>query len=248
MAERKRLDVVLLERGLMPTRSRAQAAIAAGLVTIDGRVATRPAEPVEPGACVEARESHPWVSRGGVKLAAALDAFDVSPAGRHCLDVGASTGGFTDVLLTRGARFVTAVDVGHGQLAAALARDPRVRSMESTDARALRSAMFDPAPDLLVADVSFVSLSKVIAAPIACLARPADAIVLIKPQFEVGRGAVGKGGIVPEHAAREAIHHVVAGLRDDHGLDVRGIVDSPIRGGDGNFEALVHAVLPALGT
>lgn len=245
MTGRSRLDVLLVERQLMPSRARAQAAINAGLVAVDERVVTRPSELVSREAAITARQPHPWVSRGGIKLAAALDHFGVSPAGRHCLDIGASTGGFTEVLLARGAASVVCVDVGRGQLSGRIAGDPRVTPREATDARAISPEEFVVKPDLLVADVSFISLLKVIARPLACLSRPSEAVLLVKPQFEVGPHSVGKGGLVAEDAARIAVTRVATALASDHGLVVRGTVDSAIRGGDGNLEAFVHATLPA---
>lgn len=238
---KRRLDVVLVERGLMPTRAKAKAAIEAGLVSVDGGVVRKPSDLVAPDARIAAEAPHPWVSRGGVKLAAALDAFGVDPAGRECLDIGASTGGFTEVLLTRGARRVTAVDVGHGQLHPRVAGDPRVVVRERTDARALSPEDFAARPSLLVADVSFVSVLKVIAAPLRCLAPGADVVLLIKPQFEAGRDKIGKGGLVAADDAETARDTVVARLATDFALEVGGVIDSPITGGDGNREYLVHA-------
>jgi 23S rRNA (cytidine1920-2'-O)/16S rRNA (cytidine1409-2'-O)-methyltransferase len=238
---RKRADLVLVARGLFPTRAKAQAAIAAGLVRADGAPVTRASDLVDEAAAIEAAAPHPWVSRGGVKLAHALDAFAVDPAGRVCLDLGASTGGFTDVLLARGARQVVAVDVGTGQLDARLRADPRAVVRERTDARALRPEDFPEPPSLLVADLSFISLGKAIGPALACCATGADAVLLVKPQFEVGPGRVGKGGLVDAAHAEAAAREATAALARDHALNVLGSIESPVTGGDGNREWLVHA-------
>jgi 23S rRNA (cytidine1920-2'-O)/16S rRNA (cytidine1409-2'-O)-methyltransferase len=238
---RKRADLVLVARGLFPTRAKAQAAIATGLVRADGAPVTRASDLVDEAAAIEAAAPHPWVSRGGVKLAHALDAFAVDPAGRVCLDLGASTGGFTDVLLARGARQVVAVDVGTGQLDARLRADPRAVVRERTDARALRPEDFPEPPSLLVADLSFISLGKAIGPALACCAAEADLVLLVKPQFEVGPERVGKGGLVDPALAEAAAHGVVGGLACGHALRTLGLVESPISGGDGNREWLLHA-------
>jgi 23S rRNA (cytidine1920-2'-O)/16S rRNA (cytidine1409-2'-O)-methyltransferase len=240
-----RLDVAMVERGLVPSRERAQALIAAGLVVVAGEKATSASRRV--GAGDEVRvlgRDHPWASRGGVKLAAALDAFAVDPSGRVALDAGASTGGFTDVLLQRGATLVYAVDVGYGQLDGRVARDPRVRVLDRTNLRLLRD-LPGPPPSLATLDLSFISLRAVLPR-VAELAVPgADVVCLFKPQFEVGRAAVGKGGIV-----RDA--EVVAGAGRDFadwavqqlGAVVAGPIPSPIAGTKGNRELLVHLRLP----
>ena len=190
---RKRADIVLVERGFFQSRTRAQAAIAAGLVSVGGVALSKPSEEVADDAPIAAGAPHPWVSRGGVKLAAALDAFGLDPSGLGCLDVGASTGGFTDVLLTRGARRVVAVDVGHGQIDKRLAADPRVHSLEGLDARALTPEHIGQAPGAIVCDVSFISQRLVLPHVLTLAARPAWLVSLVKPQFEVGPGRDRQG-------------------------------------------------------
>jgi 23S rRNA (cytidine1920-2'-O)/16S rRNA (cytidine1409-2'-O)-methyltransferase len=237
---RKRADVVLVERGFFESRARAQGAIAAGLVSADGRPVRKGADLVEPTAEIEASPPHPWVSRGGVKLAAALEAFGFDPRDRVCLDVGASTGGFTDVLLARGARRVYAVDVGRGQLHARIAADPRVVSLEGVDARALDDAAVPEPAELLVADVSFISLKLVLPAAVRRLADRAALVALIKPQFEAGRKHLKKG-IVRDPAVREAVRDDITAFVAGLGFDVIGAARSPIEGGDGNLEYLIGA-------
>lgn len=238
----QRLDAELVRRGLSPSRSQARAAIEAGKVSVAGRVEIKPGRLVSRDVEIAAEAAHPWVSRGGVKLAAALEAFGVDPSGRVCLDVGASTGGFTDVLLTRGAKAVTAVDVGRGQLHPRIGADTRVRALEQTDARSLTLELVGAAPELIVADVSFIGLAKALGAALD-LARPrADMVVLFKPQFEVGPAHVGRGGIVSDMAATDAAAEAFAAWLDQRGWRVHGWIDSPIAGGDGNRERLVHAV------
>lgn len=240
-AGRHRVDRLLVARGIAATRAQAQAAIAAGLVTADGVVVTKPSTAVADTAILTAEAPHPWVSRGGVKLAHALDVFAIDPSGRDCLDLGASTGGFTDVLVTRGARSVTAVDVGTKQLHAKLAADARVTSLERTDARDLVPAMFAAPPSLLVADLAFISLAKAIGRALACLLRPADVVLLVKPQFEVGPAKIGKRGIVDPAVAEDAAARVGAELSARFGFRIIAIIESPIVGGDGNREFLLHA-------
>lgn len=236
----RRADTALTERGLFPSRAKAREAIEAGLVRVDGRVIAKPSEPVAPDADIVARAPYPWVSRGGVKLAHALDAFGVAPGGRYCLDIGASTGGFTDVLLARGARHVVAVDVGHGQLHERLAKDARVTSIEGLDARDLRAGRLAEPPSLVVCDASFISLTRVLPRPLSLAVAGAELVALIKPQFEAGRAAVKKGVV-----RDEAVHgDVCARVREEIerlGWTVLGLVPSPIAGGDGNREFLVHA-------
>jgi 23S rRNA (cytidine1920-2'-O)/16S rRNA (cytidine1409-2'-O)-methyltransferase len=236
----RRADVVLVERGFYASRSRAQEAIAAGLVTADGKPVRRASEAIPDGAAIRAEEPHPWVSRGGVKLAAALDAFGLDPRGLVCLDIGASTGGFTEVLLARGAARVYAVDVGRGQLHPRVLGHPRVTSLESTDARSLdRSRIPDPV-DLAVVDVSFISLRLVLPAAVALLARRAAIAVLVKPQFEAGPAHVKKG-IVRDEAVRRRVCREIADFVAALGFEVLGPVPSPIAGGDGNREFLLGA-------
>lgn len=239
--ERRRADRFLVERGHFRSRAQAQAAIEAGLVRADGCLVTRPSDRIAQDARIEAASPHPYVSRGGLKLAAALDAFGLDPAGLPCLDVGASTGGFTDVLLRRGGAHVHAVDVGRDQLDAALRADPRVTSLEGTDIRALPPGAIQPAPRLATIDVSFIGLRLVLPAVAAQLAADGTIAALIKPQFEAGRERVGRGGIVRDpdiHAeVCEGVRAVLVGL----GFTVAGPIPSPIEGGDGNREFLVAA-------
>ena len=239
--DRLRADRYLVEQGHFESRARAQAAIAAGLVRADGRVVVRPSEPIAPGARIEAEAAHPYVSRGALKLAAALDAFGLDPRGRTALDVGASTGGFTDLLLRRGAAYVHAVDVGRDQLHASLRADPRVANLESTDIRDLAQRGLDPVPEICGIDVSFIGLRLVLPAVAALIAPGADLVALIKPQFEAGRERVGRGGIVRDPAVHAAVCAEVRGALDGLGFTVRGLVPSPIQGGDGNAEFLIGA-------
>ncbi|HWX88038.1 MAG TPA: TlyA family RNA methyltransferase, partial [Solirubrobacteraceae bacterium] len=203
---KQRLDTLLAERGLFPSRTRAAASVMAGEVTVgrDGRRAAKPGEMVPLDAKLSVRERMPYVSRGGIKLANALDAFELAVGGRRALDVGASTGGFTDCLLAHGASEVVAVDVGYGDFDYNLRRDPRVTLLERTNARSLAGEMLPYAPDLAVLDVSFISLRKLLPAVLGCLAPRFDALALVKPQFEVGRERVGKGGVVRSSADRRS--------------------------------------------
>lgn len=243
---RTRLDQALVAAGLAPSRARAQALIAAGAVRVDGAAADRPALRVGPQARLElAADPMPWVSRGALKLLHALDALALSPAGAVALDLGASTGGFTEALLARGAAQVWAVDVGHGQLAPHLRADPRVRAIEGLNARDL-TADHVAAPTFVVADLSFISLAKALPPALALAAPGATLVALVKPQFEVGPALVGKGGIVRDPAARAA---ALAGVRDflaGAGWTILGETTSPIRGGDGNAEFLIAAAKPPL--
>ena len=237
----RRLDVELVQRGLAPSRAQAREAIETGKVTVNGVLATKAGQVVSDSALIEAIPLHPWVSRGGIKLAHALDVFKVDPAGRHCLDIGSSTGGFTDVLLSGGARRVVAVDVGSGQLHPRLRDDPRVISLETTDARSLApDAIIEP-PTLLVCDASFIGLAKLLAVPLSLAAPDARLVALFKPQFEVGRENIGKGGIVTDLAATDAAAQALTAWLDQAGWAVRAWTDSPIAGGDGNRERLFLA-------
>ncbi|MGA0530531.1 TlyA family RNA methyltransferase [Hansschlegelia sp. KR7-227] len=238
---RRRADLLLVERGLFDSRAKAQAAIAAGRVFADGAPVARASDGLSADARIEAAPAHPYVSRGGVKLAFALDAFGIDVTGLHALDVGASTGGFTQALLMRGAAHVTAVDVGRGQLHPSLIADPRILSLEATDIRALAPSALPRRPDIVVVDVSFAPLA-VALPPAAALAAPAATLVaLVKPQFEVGRRDVGKGGIVKDEAARERAVAAAEALAATLGFAVLGVVPSPISGGDGNIEYLLAA-------
>jgi 23S rRNA (cytidine1920-2'-O)/16S rRNA (cytidine1409-2'-O)-methyltransferase len=240
----RRADLFLVEHGHFESRSRAQAAIRAGLVRVDGRTVTRASDPIAPGAQIEAAPEHPYASRGGLKLAAALDAFRLDPRGRTCLDVGASTGGFTDVLLARGAHHVVAVDVGRGQLHPRLAADPRVTSLEGTDIRGLDPATLATRPDLASVDVSFIGLRLVLPALPGLLAPGAALVALIKPQFEAGREHVGRGGLVRDPAVHDAVCAAVYSVLEGLGAKILGPIASPVPGGDGNAEFLIGAKLP----
>ncbi|VFU08057.1 TlyA family RNA methyltransferase [Methylocella tundrae] len=237
---RPRADVALVERKLFDSRAKAQEAIAAGRVSVDGKTLRKASEPVDAGAHVEASAPYPWVSRGGVKLAAALDAFRFDPSGLACLDVGASTGGFTHVLLTRGAAHVFAVDVGRGQLRAEIARDPRVESREATDVRSLEANALPRLPRLVAIDVSFISLALVLPAVARLAAADAKLIALIKPQFEAGRAHLVKG-LVKDRAVHEEVCARIKDLVQSLGWRVEGLIPSPIEGGDGNREFLIGA-------
>jgi 23S rRNA (cytidine1920-2'-O)/16S rRNA (cytidine1409-2'-O)-methyltransferase len=240
MPTRQRADRLLVERGLFESRAKAQAAIEAGLVIANDVVVRKASEEIAIDARLSASAAHPYVSRGGVKLAAALDHFKVDARGRVCLDVGASTGGFTQVLLQRGARRVYAVDVGRGQLHASLRTRSEVVSLEETDIRSLSPARFDPVPDLVVVDVSFISLKLVLPPAVALVKRPAQLVALIKPQFEAGRSALKKG-VVRDEAVRQAVCDEIAEFVRSLGWTVLGVVPSPIQGGDGNVEFLLAA-------
>jgi 23S rRNA (cytidine1920-2'-O)/16S rRNA (cytidine1409-2'-O)-methyltransferase len=245
MVRGRRLDLELVDRGLAPTRARAQALIMAGKVTVDGVVVTKAGTPVADAAEVALAEAdHPWVSRGGLKLVAALDAFDVDPSGLDCLDVGASTGGFTDVLLARGARRVIALDVGRGQLDWKLRTDRRVVLLEGVNARHLGPDDLPWPVNLATVDVSFISLTLVVPALLPHLLPGAHLVCLVKPQFEAGREQVAAGGIVrDERVRREVIDRVVADLLG-LGLELVGVVPSPIEGQKGNREELAVFTRP----
>ena len=236
-----RADQALVDRGLVESRAKAQALILAGQVLTGTRRVDKPGQPValDQPLTVKGQE-HPWVSRGGIKLAHGLDHFAIDPAGAVAIDVGASTGGFTDVLLTRGAARVYAVDVGHGQLAWKLRSDPRVVVLERTNARHLTAAEIPEPADLVVCDASFIGLDKVLPAALA-LAKPgAHLVALIKPQFEVGPDKVGKGGVVRDaELHRETCERVAAWLPTQTGWQVLGIEESPITGPEGNREFLI---------
>ncbi|WP_375466270.1 TlyA family RNA methyltransferase [uncultured Methylobacterium sp.] len=239
--DRIRADRLLVEHGHFESRARAQAAIAAGLVRADGRTVARASERLAAGTAIEARAPHPYVSRGGLKLEAALAAFGLEPAGRACLDVGASTGGFTDLLLRRGAAHVTAVDVGRGQLHPSLSADPRVTSLEGTDIRGLAPGSLAPAPTLASIDVSFIALRLVLPAVASLLAPGARIAALIKPQFEAGRARIGRGGLVRDAAVHDEVCAAVRGTLSGLGFAILGLIPSPVPGGDGNAEFLVGA-------
>jgi 23S rRNA (cytidine1920-2'-O)/16S rRNA (cytidine1409-2'-O)-methyltransferase len=238
---KKRADLLLVERGLVENRSRAAAIILSGKVFSGERRIEKAGDLLAEDAVLELRgQDHPWVSRGGVKLARGLDHFAIEPRGRICLDVGASTGGFTDVLLSRGATKIYAVDVGRGQLAWKLRQDPRVVVLERVNARHLSEAEIPQAPSLIVCDASFIGLSTVLAAPLTLAAPVAELVALIKPQFEVGREGVAKGGIVRDAGLRErACQRVGEWLARQPGWHVLGVIESPIAGAEGNVEFLI---------
>jgi 23S rRNA (cytidine1920-2'-O)/16S rRNA (cytidine1409-2'-O)-methyltransferase len=232
---------LLVERGLFESRTRAAAAIAAGRVRANGKAIARPSEAVEEHAIIEAAPEHPWVGRGALKLDHALNLWSVAVKGRVVLDVGASTGGFTQVCLSRGACQVFAVDVGRGQLHPSLAADPRVTNLEATDARDLTAAMVGEAPDLIVCDASFIGLAKVLARPLALAAAHADLIALVKPQFEAGPADVGKGGLVKDEAVHARVLAAFSDWLTGQAWAVRESAPSPITGGDGQREYLLWA-------
>jgi 23S rRNA (cytidine1920-2'-O)/16S rRNA (cytidine1409-2'-O)-methyltransferase len=236
----QRIDLLLVSRGLFDSRAKAREAIEAGYVLVNGATVVKPSLLVAEDASLAAEAPYPWVSRGGVKLAAALDRFGFDPAGRVCLDIGASTGGFTHVLLARGARQVHAIDVGHGQLHRSLAHDPRVVVREKRDARSLSVEEVAPPPRAIVCDVSFISLTLVLPAVVPLAASDCWLVALIKPQFEVGPARVVKGLVRDERARDEAVATIQA-LLVDAGWRVEGTMPSPIEGGDGNREFLIGA-------
>ena len=237
-----RIDQLLVARGLFDTRARARAAIEAGRVRADGRIVAKPSEQIAEDAEIEAEAAHRWVGRGALKLDHALSLWPVDLAGRTVLDVGASTGGFTEVCLDRGAARVFAVDVGSGQIHPKIAADPRVANLERTDARDLTPALIPETPSLVVCDASFISLSKVLPAALALAAPGADLITLVKPQFEAeGPKAVGKKGVVKDPEARAAALRRVRDWLEGRGWTVQATAESPIAGGDGNIEFLVWA-------
>ncbi len=240
MTTRQRADRLLVARGLFESRARAQAAIAAGRVTADGVPVRKPSEPIASGAVITAEAEHPYVSRGGVKLTAALDEFGLDVRDRVCLDVGASTGGFTEVLLGRGARRVYAVDVGSGQFHHRLRGRHEITLFEQTDIRTLDPALLSEQPDFAAIDVSFISLTLVLPAVSRLLAPHAALVALIKPQFEAPRRAIKKG-IVRDAAVHRAVCDEIAAFLTSLGWRVDGLVASPIRGGDGNREFLLAA-------
>jgi 23S rRNA (cytidine1920-2'-O)/16S rRNA (cytidine1409-2'-O)-methyltransferase len=240
MTARQRADRLLVERGLFDSRARAQAAIAAGLVTADGVPVRKASDAISTAAAIEAAPEHPYVSRGGVKLAAALDEFALDVTGRVCLDVGASTGGFAELLVARGARRVYAIDVGHSQLHPRLRKREEIVSMERTDIRTLNPARLSEPPDFAAVDVSFISLKLVLPAVGNLLKQRASIVALIKPQFEARRGDIKKG-IVRDAAVHQAVCDEIAAFVVSQGWRVGGRVPSPILGGGGNREFFIEA-------
>ena len=238
---KERLDKLVLERGLAPSRERAKALIMAGQVVVDDHLADKAGLMVSLEAEIRLKgEPLPYVSRGGLKLAEGLDLFGIEVAGLSAIDVGASTGGFTDCLLQRGARIVFAVDVGYGQLAWKLREDPRVVSLEKTNIRHLEPGTLPVVPDMAVIDASFISLDKVLPPTLRLIKEDATIVALIKPQFEVGRGQVGKGGVVRDEKKHAEVVATITALAEGLGLLVLGVCDSPILGPKGNKEFLIH--------
>ena len=237
---KSRLDVALVERGLFDSREKARRAVMAAQVFVDGQPATKAGTLIQPLAKLEVAAKEKFVGRGGYKIEAALDGFHVDPAGRVCADIGASTGGFTDCLLQRGATKVFALDVGHGQLDWRLRQDLRVDVREGVNARYLRPGDFDPPPTLAVADVSFISLTLIFPAIFALLPAEADMVVLIKPQFELSKAEVGRGGIVRDEETRLRSVEKIHAFIENSGHRWAGFITSPITGRDGNVEYLAH--------
>ncbi|MGK2740702.1 TlyA family RNA methyltransferase [Tepidicaulis sp. LMO-SS28] len=239
--ERERLDLALVTRGLAPSRARAQALLKAGKVLVNGAAVSKASQTIGAADALQLSEpDHPWVSRAALKLVAGLDHFGMDVAGKVALDVGASTGGFSQVLRARGARLVYAVDVGHDQLAPPLREDEGVVSLEGVNARDLSAVLIPERPEIIVSDVSFISLEKALPAALSLAAPGCLLLALIKPQFEAGKGKLGKGGIVKDAALHEEICARLAGwLGALPGWQFLGITDSPIEGGDGNKEFLM---------
>jgi len=240
-AKKERIDRLLVERGLFDSRAKAQAAIEAGLVSANDAVVRKASEEIAVDAPLRASPAHPYVSRAGVKLAAALDHFGFDPQGRVCLDIGASTGGFTQVLLERGAKLIYAIDVGRGQLHDTLRARPEVVSLEDTDIRACTPATFRATPNLVAADVSFISLKLVLPPALKLVAHRTQVVALIKPQFEAGPAQVKKG-IVRDAAVHAAVCTDISEFIASLGWRVLGVIPSPIAGGDGNAEFLLGAM------
>ncbi len=237
---RLRLDVEMARRGLADSRQSAQRLILEGCVRVNSRPAVKPDVKVDPATDITVISGPEYVSRGAYKLLAALDQFPIAVTGRDCLDVGASTGGFTEVLLSRGASRVVALDVGYGQLAERLRRDRRVVVLERTNIRRVQPEDLPYRPDLIVIDTSFISLKVVLPAVIRLAQLPAEIVVLIKPQFEVGKGKVGKGGVVRDESLRKAAVDDVLAFASSIGLEVCGLMESPLRGPAGNVEMLAY--------
>jgi 23S rRNA (cytidine1920-2'-O)/16S rRNA (cytidine1409-2'-O)-methyltransferase len=235
---KERLDKLLVARGLVETRAKAQSLILAGRVFVNDQRVDKAGHLIAAEATLRIKERLPYVSRGGIKLAAALDHFMVDPAGKHCLDVGASTGGFTDCLLQRGAASVVALDVGYGQLDWRLRQHPRVEVREQVNARYLSPEDFTKPFDLIVSDVSFISLTKILPAITPLMGAGGVLILLVKPQFEAGRSEVGKGGIVRNPVVQKRVVEEVGRAAIEEGLTSRGAIESPILGADGNREFL----------
>ena len=238
---KRRIDQLLVDRGLFDSRARARAAVEAGLVRADGRVVARASETIDETAALQAEPAHPWVGRGALKLDHALSIWPIPVEARVVLDVGASTGGFTEVCLARGARRVFAVDVGRGQLHPTLAGDGRVANLEGTDARSLDAGLVGEPPELIVCDASFIGLAKVLPVALALAAPGADLVALVKPQFEAGPAHVGKGGLVKDAAVHSRVLDEVRVWTEQQGWAVQALADSPIEGGEGQREYLLWA-------
>jgi 23S rRNA (cytidine1920-2'-O)/16S rRNA (cytidine1409-2'-O)-methyltransferase len=241
-AAKQRVDQLLVDRGLAESRTRAQALVLAGLVFAGETKVAKPGQTVAADSLLDVRgRDHPWVSRGGIKLAHAIAHFGLDPSGATAMDIGSSTGGFTDVLLSLGASRVFAVDSGTNQLAWKLRQDPRVTVLEQTNARVLTPELIDAPCDWVVCDASFIGLAKVLEVPLRLAAPRCTLVALIKPQFEVGRGEVGKGGVVRDPALHARVCDEVCEWLEQGGWAVQGIVESPITGPEGNVEFLVYA-------
>ena len=241
-APKIRVDQLLVERGHAESRTRAQALVLAGTVFSGETKIAKPGQTLPADAPLDVRgRDHPWVSRGGIKLAHAIEAFDLDPSGVTAMDIGSSTGGFTDVLLSKGAAHVFAVDSGTNQLAWKLRQDPRVTVLEQTSARVLTPDLITAPCSWVVCDASFISLAKVLDVPLKLAAPRCQLVALIKPQFEVGRGEVGKGGVVRDPALHQRVCDEVRGWLQGLGWQVQGIVESPIKGPEGNVEFLISA-------
>ena len=238
---RERIDKVLVERGLAESRTRAQALILAGQVLVREQRIDKPGQLIDPNDEIRIKgDTLRYASRGGLKLEAALREFKINPEGKNCLDVGASTGGFTDCLLQNGAQRVWAIDVGHNQLVWRLRQDPRVVVIEGQNARQLHPDQFPYRFDLITVDVIFISLTKVLPALVSCLKPEADCVALIKPQFEVGKGEVGRGGIVTDPIKHRRVLDEIRQAALEIGLSAAGLIESPILGAEGNREFLIH--------
>ncbi|ALL13551.1 TlyA family RNA methyltransferase [Caulobacter henricii] len=238
---RRRVDVLMMERGLFDSRAKAREAIEAGLVQADGVLVRKPSEMVEEHVSIRASAAHPWVGRGALKLVHALDLWPIVVEGKVAIDVGASTGGFTEVLLSRGAAKVYAVDVGRDQLHHSLVEHERVVDLSGTDARLLDSSWIAEDPELIVSDVSFISMTKALPAALDLAVPGTDLIALIKPQFEAGREHVGKGGLVKDPETIDRVHREIISFLEVSGWTVMGQAESPITGGDGQVEGLIWA-------
>ena len=237
-----RLDQALVARGLIETRSAAQAAIKSGNVKVNGKAIRKSAFKVSDADTIEAKAAHPYVSRAALKLKGALEAFDVNPSGKICLDIGSSTGGFSELLVLRGAAKIYAVDVGTEQLHPSLRHESKIISLEQQDARTLTAAIIPDPIDMLVTDASFISLTKILPVPLKFLKRGGEAILLIKPQFELGPDALNKNGVVKDIERAQDAPRLISAWMIDHGFAVKGQIKSPIRGGSGNSEFLIYAV------